>query len=83
MPRSAEATLMRPSTTPINPAPVETLAAKSADHRWDDDPARRMRALAQSCTDGLAALAYAQFADLLDPDAVQPARAPEPAARSR
>jgi hypothetical protein len=48
-----------------------------------DDPAKRMRALAESCTDGLAALAYAQFADVLDPRGLRPYRALEPPARSR
>jgi hypothetical protein len=48
-----------------------------------EDPAKRMRALAESCSDGLAALAYAQFADLLEPRSLPPYRGSEPAARSR
>lgn len=35
-------------------------------HNRGDEAVRRFRRLAESCTDGLTALAYAQFADLLE-----------------
>ena len=47
------------------------------------DSVSHMRALAGCCADGLSALAYAQFADLLEPPPIPPHQDPEPAARSR
>jgi hypothetical protein len=57
--------------------------AGPADLAPAEDSASHMRALAECCTDGLSALAYAQFADLLEPPPLRSPHEPEPAARSR
>lgn len=58
-------------------------AAGPSDLCAAEDSASRMRALAECCADSLSALAYAQFADLLEPRPPGPHQDAEPAARSR
>jgi hypothetical protein len=56
----------------------------SGDFSRRDETVRRFRRLAESCTDGLTALAYAQFADLLESQprpAPASATLPNPAAQ--
>jgi hypothetical protein len=50
---------------------------------YAEDSASRMRALAECCSDSLSALAYAQFADLLEPRPLRVHRHREPTARPR
>jgi hypothetical protein len=73
--------------TPAPPLAVDEVAASAELRRDDDrgglrltqDAAAQLQALAASCADGLAALAYAQFADGLEPAR----RDAPPAKRSR
>jgi hypothetical protein len=65
-------TAIRPRPTSAAPAeppgsaPPDTIAS-SAPGPADDDTAGQMRTIAGCCADGLTALAYAQFADLIEP----------------
>ena len=76
---------LRPATAAPDAAPRRgrSGSAGPADLCPAGDSASHMRALAECCADGLSALAYAQFADLLEPPPLSSQQDPEPAARSR